>query len=192
MTTAEALEGITDPGLFEILGIRALRLLHPDCECLEHLGVNAQGKTIAGAIDGFGRVPGSKPSRYVTAAFTIAARDDLRRKWYADESSNRVSEGRKKFQTGDLIKACVKAEAMRASEPESIFAVYLCTNQRLDDEIMREGYAIGRQRSVDVVFVGQSCLRDFFDKVNRSVKNSSALDPWTLAQNYFKNCVAKA
>lgn len=165
MTTAEALEGITDEGLFEILGIRTLRRLYPDCECIEHLGVNAQGKTIPGAIDGFGRVPGSQPSRYVAAAFTSAARNELRRKWYTDESSTTSKRG-KKPQVGDLIKACVKADAVRAGEPESTFTVYLCTNQRLDDELMDQGYAIGKRRSVDVVFVGQSSLRDFLDSAD--------------------------
>ena len=163
MTTAEALEGVTDPGLFEILGVRALRALHPECECLEHVGVNAQGKTIVGPVDSFARVPGSDPSRYVSATFTIAARGELRRKWYALGASGPIYKARNTFQAGDLIKACVKAEALRASEPESAFAVYLCTNQRLDDEIMAEGYAIGRQHSVEVVFVGQSRLRDFLD-----------------------------
>jgi hypothetical protein len=163
VTTAEALERITDAGLFEILAVRVLRRLHPDCEYLEHLGVNAQGKTITGPIDGFGRVPGSRPSRYVMAAFTVAARDELRRKWYADGSPNPTPERGRKVQTGDLVKACAKSAVLRKSDPESTFAFYLCTNRRLDDEIMREGYAIGRQCSVEVVFVGQSHLRDFLD-----------------------------
>lgn len=163
MTTAEALEHITDPGRFEILGVRALRVLHPECACLEHVGVNAQAKTIVGPIDSFARVPGSNTSRYVAATFTIAARDELRRKWYARATSTHTSQPRKRFQTGDLIKACLKAEALRASEPGSTFAVYLCTNQRLDDAIMTEGYAIGKQYSVEVVFVGQSRFRDFLD-----------------------------
>ena len=163
MTTAEALEGITDTGLFEILGIRALRRLHAECECLEHLGINAQGKTIVGPIDGFGRVPASAPSRYVAAAFTIAARNELRRKWYTDPGSDRTAKHGRRPQTGDLIDACVKAEVVRARDPGSTFTVYLCTNQRFDEEIMDEGYAIGKQRSVDVVFVGQSRLRDLLD-----------------------------
>jgi hypothetical protein len=166
VTTTEALEGITDEGLFEILGIRALRRLHPDCECIEHLGINAKGKTIPGPIDGFCRIPGSNPSKYITAAFTIAARNELRRKWYAGGSSNASSGHGRKPQPGDLTKACKKAETVRAGEPASTFTVYLCTNQRLDDEIMAEGYAICKQRSVDVVFVGQSRLRDFLDSAD--------------------------
>jgi hypothetical protein len=164
VTTAEALEAITDPGSFEILGIRALRHLHPECECLEHMGVNAQGKPIPGPIDGFARVQGVKPSRYIAAAFTTATRNELRRKWYGDGSSSTARERGRKFDTGDLIKACAEAVRLRTAEPGSTFTAYLCTNQRLDDEIMREGYGIGRERSVEVVFVGQSQLRDFLDR----------------------------
>jgi hypothetical protein len=82
--TAETLEGITDSGSFEILCIRVLRSLFADCECVEHLGVNAQGKTISGPIDAFCRVPGSEPPRYIATAITLAGREELRRKWYAD------------------------------------------------------------------------------------------------------------
>jgi hypothetical protein len=163
VTTAEALEGIADTGLFEILGIRALKRLHPECACLEHLGVNAQGKPVPGPIDGFGRVPDTKPSRYIAAAFTTAGRDKLRQKWYADEGSDSSSADGKSRHTGDLIKACRRADTLRAVEPESSFTVYLCTNQRLDEQIMAAGYAIGNQRSVEVVFVGQSSLRDLLD-----------------------------
>src|SRR5262249_2891596 len=146
-----------------ILGMRALRRLHPECACLEHVGVNAQGKPIPGPIDGFARLQGTKPSRYVAAAFTAAARNELRRKWYGDRSSSAARERGRKLETGDLIKACAQAARLRIDEPKSTFTAYLCTNQRLDDEIMRDGYAIGRQYSVDVVFVGQSQLRDFLD-----------------------------
>src|SRR5262249_35502363 len=88
---------------------------------------------------------------------------ELRRKWYGDRSSSAARERGRKLETGDLIKACAQAARLRIDEPKSTFTAYLCTNQRLDDEIMRDGYAIGRQYSVDVVFVGQSQLRDFLD-----------------------------
>ena len=47
LTTAEAIEGITDAGKFEILATRVLRIEDEDCRFLEHLGVNAAGKTIS-------------------------------------------------------------------------------------------------------------------------------------------------
>ena len=43
LTTAEAIEGITDTGKFEILATRVLRIEDEDCRFLVHLGVNALG-----------------------------------------------------------------------------------------------------------------------------------------------------
>ena len=166
MTTATALERLSDTGKFEILATRALRQLHPECRCLEHLGVNAQGKTIPGPIDGFAQVPGSNPTRYVAAAFTIAARRELKRKWYSDGNRSGSSERQKKSEAGDLVKACREAENLRNYDAESTFTIYLCTNQQLDKEIMDGGYKIARHHSVDVIFLGQSRLRDFLDSAD--------------------------
>jgi hypothetical protein len=44
MITVEAIEGITDNGQFEILALRSLKELKPDCRDVIHLGMNAQGK----------------------------------------------------------------------------------------------------------------------------------------------------
>ncbi len=53
VTTAEALDGITDESAFELLAVRALRELEPECHSLVHLGMNLQGKTIRSPLDGF-------------------------------------------------------------------------------------------------------------------------------------------
>ena len=79
MNTAEALEKITDNGQFEILALRALRELEADCRAIIHLGMNAQGKTIPGPLDGFHLLPGSQPPQYVAARTT--GRASLHSKW---------------------------------------------------------------------------------------------------------------
>jgi hypothetical protein len=66
-TTAEKLQAITDTAEFEILAIRVLKELEPSCAALVHLGINAAGKTIRGALDGFVRVQGSSPAHYIMA-----------------------------------------------------------------------------------------------------------------------------
>src|SRR3972149_4327914 len=102
MTTAAAIEEITDVGQFEILAVRVLRLLDEDCRRIEHLGVNAEGKTIPGALDAFVLVPGSSPLRFVMAAFTTSKREGLKKKWLFDHAESRgphTSGGR-----GGLIK----------------------------------------------------------------------------------------
>src|SRR6266568_3230765 len=84
MTTAEALESMTDAGQFEILATRVLREIDPDCKMVAHSGVNAQGKTIPNPIDGFCLVPGSDPPRYAMTAFTLTSPDGLIGKWLFD------------------------------------------------------------------------------------------------------------
>ena len=61
MKTAEAIECITDAGEFEILATRVLRIADDDYRLLEHMGVNAAGKTIPNPVDAFCRVPGTPP-----------------------------------------------------------------------------------------------------------------------------------
>ena len=62
MTTAEALERLNDAE-FELLAVRSLRELATDCHAIIHMGMNSQGKTIPGPLDGFCRVPGIDTSQ---------------------------------------------------------------------------------------------------------------------------------
>ena len=80
MPTAKAIEEITDAGDFEILATRVLRQTDEDYQHVEHLGVNADGKTIKGPVDGFCKVPSSSPSIYVTAGFSTDVADKIERK----------------------------------------------------------------------------------------------------------------
>jgi len=162
MTTAEKIEAITDTGLFETLGIRTLREIDPDCHAIMHLGINAAGKPISGPVDGFGRVPNSKPSKYVTAAFTTTSRSKLERKWL-NTGPPVPSERAETIELGDLIKAAGKAEIVRLREPDSEFIVFLCTNQRLDDELTQKVFAKAHELRVEVRFLDQTRLRDFLD-----------------------------
>lgn len=134
MTTAEALEGMTDPGQFEILATRVLRAIDSDCEAVAHAGVNAQGKTIPNPIDGFCLVPGSDPPRYIMAAFTLAAASGLIEKWLFDHTTHIPTARRKgplptAADDGDLIKAGREAVAIRANRSTARFVVWLCTNR---------------------------------------------------------------
>jgi hypothetical protein len=150
MTTAEALEGMTDEGEFEILATRALRNLEPDCKALIHMGVNAAGKPVRGPNDAFCRVPGSQPSLYVTAAFTTTNTKDLSRKWLSDD--------------GDIARALRQVESIRRQEPNSRFLLYLCTNRTLNVELQNAAIQRGNQASVEVRFLEQSRLRDHLDQ----------------------------
>jgi hypothetical protein len=121
MTTAEAIEGITDAGMYEILATRALRELESDCRMVAHFGVNAQGKTIANPVDGFCLVPGSSPPRYVMTAFSTTSRDDLERKWLFDHKSAPKAKKATSAAAGDLIKAAREADPLRAKDPTATY-----------------------------------------------------------------------
>ena len=71
MTTALAIEAMTDAGQFEILATRVLRKVDADYARVEHLGVNADGKTVKNPVYGFTMVPGTKPSRFVMAEAAV-------------------------------------------------------------------------------------------------------------------------
>lgn len=163
MTTAEAIEGITDAGEFEILATRVLRITDDDCRLLEHMGVNAAGKTIAGPIDSFCRVPGTDPPRFVMAAFTTEKVESLDRKWLFDRSAARNGKRATAADDGDLVKAGRRAEALRKDYPDAKFVLHLCTNRQPDDELLAKVAKRGHDLGVEVRFLARSRLRDMLD-----------------------------
>src|ERR1035437_7077684 len=121
MTTAEALERINEAE-FELLAVRSLRELEPDCLAVIHMGMNAQGKTIPGPLDGFCRIPGVNPPRFVMIAATAIMLTKLKGKWLSsgingdpDATSPRVKPGKRRngralsIDEGDLPKAAKQA-----------------------------------------------------------------------------------
>jgi hypothetical protein len=163
MNTAEALEGITDAGKYEILSTQALRVLKPDCRSISHFGVNAAGKTIPNVVDGFCLVPGSDPPHYVMTAFATVSKEKLERKWLFDHSSTPNAKKAKDANDGDLIKAGKLAASIRLDQPLARFSVYLCTNRGLDPDIIKSVHVTAHKLGVTADFLEQSKLRDFLD-----------------------------
>lgn len=145
MTTAQAIEAMTDAGEFEILATRVLRIEEEDCRRVEHTGVNAEGKPIPNPVDGFCQVGGTSPRRYVMTAFTTARKADLRRKWLFDHRQATGASQSSPADDGDLVKAARKAEEIRRRQPNAVCRVYLCTNKLLDDGLMAEVYDAAAQ-----------------------------------------------
>jgi hypothetical protein len=174
-STTEKIEGISDSGVFERLGIRVLKEIDQDCRAIILLGQNAVGKTIPGPVDGFGRVPGSSPSTYVTAAFTTISLAKLEQKWLAEDDSSSGSKppvkgksGKAKRkralrESGDLIKAAKNTAELREAEPDAHFIVYLCTNRRLENELLKKVLIAAARLQVEVRFLDQATLEGFLD-----------------------------
>jgi hypothetical protein len=144
LKTAVALEALTDAGDFEMLAVRCLRALYPECQELEHVGGNAKGQPIPDPLDAFCRVQDSQDLLFVMACCSLAA--DLNTKVERD-----------------IEKAAQEAITLRESFSNAKFRVFVCTTAEPSSRLMTRTYAFGAQRQIEVVFVGRSRLRDFLD-----------------------------
>jgi hypothetical protein len=163
MTTAKAIEKITDAGAFEVLATRVLRQIDTDYARIEHLGVNADGKTVKNPLDGFSRVPGSNPSRYVMAAFSTDATTKIERKLLFDHTELSKGNKYKDADDGDLVKAARKADLIRLQDEDAEFIFTFCTNKQPNAEVMQAGYAAGKTVGIEVRFLARSGIRDHLD-----------------------------
>lgn len=164
MNTAEELEKITDRAKFELLVTSVLRKDNRDYAAIIHTGINAHGETIRSPLDGFCRVPGSVPPRFILVEHTTTDRDGLEKKWLYDHSnakSTNVSESK----DGDLLKAGREAQKVRKDFPDAKFTVILTTNQHLPKgvEFLKKVYKKAAELGVDVDIWEQSRLVDFLD-----------------------------
>lgn len=131
--TAAHLEEISDTS-FELLATAVLRFEDADCRALIHTGLNAAGRPIASPVDGFVRVPGSRPPRYVLVQHTtVTDPQKLRAKWLSG-----LVGGKEK---GDLLKAVGEAEQIQSETPDAQFRVILSTSRRVAPSLAKEVYA---------------------------------------------------
>ncbi|MFC1834344.1 hypothetical protein ACFL2Q_06385 [Thermodesulfobacteriota bacterium] len=163
MTTAKAIDAITDPAVFERLAIQVLRIEDEDCRMLEHTGVSATGKCVADPLDGFCLVPGTKPERFIMVASTTTEAHRLKRKWLFDHRKGSRAKSANEKDDGDLVKAARLAEDLRKDYPNAVFRLHLCTNRSLDSDFMTHVYKAGKQVGVTPVFLAQSRIRDCLD-----------------------------
>jgi hypothetical protein len=174
MTTAETLERLNDAE-FELLAVRSLRELDTDCQAVIHMGMNAQGKTIPGPLDGFCRVPGINPPRFVMIAATTTSLNKLTQKWLApiggQNTKPKTTKGKsgasKKTPAapaeGDLTKAAKQAVSLRQEDATASFILYLAMNRALSPELEKAARHAGVSAGLEVRFLEQSQLRDFLD-----------------------------
>ncbi len=154
METAKALEGISNPGKFELIATSVLRKQNKDYAAIIHTGINVKGKPINSPVDGFCLVPRSDPPRFLLVEHTTTDRDGLQNKWLS------ILEGKE----GDLIKASRKAEDIRKSFPNAKFTVILTTNKRLNNiDFLKKVYKKADDEGIDVDIWEQSRLVSFLD-----------------------------
>ncbi len=153
---------MSDAGAFEVLATRVLRQTDTDYARIEHLGVNADGKTVKNPLDGFCRVPGVNPSRYVMAAFSTDVITKIERKLLFDHTKSKGKKY-KDADDGDLVKAARAASQLREQDEGAEFIFTFCTNKQPNAEVMQAGYTAGKTVGIEVRFLARSSIRDHLD-----------------------------
>jgi hypothetical protein len=150
MTTAAILESITDRSQFELLATSILRRAVPNYAGIIHTGINANGETIVSPIDGLHKIPHSNPPHYVFIQHTTTDRNRLEYKWLTADDA-------------DLPKALEQFRGVREKQPEADLTVVLCTNQRVDADLVLDGEQWGYDHQIAVDIWEQSRIADFLD-----------------------------
>ena len=123
-TTSEALERLTDAGLFEQLATAVLRHSKPVYEHLVHTGINSTGKTIKSPLDGICFEPGANPPHMIAVHHTTTSLKDLRTKWLSTSPP------------GDVATAVAFAKKQREKQPNLRATLVLTTNKEPDADLV--------------------------------------------------------
>lgn len=163
MTTAEALEAMTDRGKFELLATSVLRKSNKNYEAVLHLGINASGETVQAPVDGFCLIPGSNPPHFVMIQHTTTDRSGLEKKWLFDYKNASSTTKASASDNGDLIKAGNLTSELRKNFPDGQFTLVLSTNQHLSGDLPAKVYTQAAQFNIACDIWEQSRFADFLD-----------------------------
>jgi hypothetical protein len=160
--TTATLARITDEGLFERLATAILREANPLYAALTHPGVNAEGKTIPGPLDGIAFVPAVEPPHLIAVHHTTTGRENLRRKWlegwsFAGDDSSRASG------TGDLPKTAAIVAEERRRTPSLRATLVLTCNEEPREDLVRDIHAVALSCRISVDLWSNSRLAHFLD-----------------------------
>lgn len=150
MTTAAALEALTDRARFELLATSVLRKAEPRYAGIIHTGINAEGETIVSPVDGLSLLPDSNPPHYVFVQHTTTDRARLRGKWLTATDA-------------DLLKAAAEARRVRQTQSNAVVTVVLTTTQRVDLDFAQDVYREAAAHNVVTDIWDQHRLANFLD-----------------------------
>jgi hypothetical protein len=162
---------MTDEGEFELLATSVLRKHSQEYTAILHTGVNAEGKTVPSALDGFCLIPNSNPPHFLLVEHTITKGKSLEKKWLYDHAAFQAvkSSSPKKIKSplksddGDLIKAGREAEKLRKAFPNAKFTAILTTNRTLSTDLAVKIYKKASELGISVDFWDQSRIANFLD-----------------------------
>ena len=145
------LEKITDEGLFERLADAVLREEDHQCRQLSHLGVNAEGKTIKGPLDGLVYVMDECGKRHMLAVHHTTCRAaGLRTKWLNETD-------------GDVTKTLREFREARKGNPDLRGTLILTTNRDPAPELIHEVEFASQKEGMEAIIYPASALSHFLD-----------------------------
>ncbi|MBV1872337.1 MAG: hypothetical protein KUG83_07290 [Gammaproteobacteria bacterium] len=162
--TLKALADITETGLFERLATSVLREANPVYEPFVHTGVNTDGKTVKGPIDGVVFVKNSQRPDMISVHHTTGDRDKLEKKWLYDPSTvKRRKKNVKQEGAGDIVKTIAIYKDQRARTPDLVGTLVLTVTSEPAQELVRETEAIARDAGITIDLWWDSCMAHFLD-----------------------------
>lgn len=162
--TEQALEDITDAGLFEKLATDVLREANPIYRALVHTGVNATGKPIKSPVDGICFVKGANPPHMVAVHHATTSYKDLEKKWLHNPSTVKPRKGSKPtVPAGDLIKTVEIVKQEREHTADLRVTLILTTNTEPNEKLVRNVEAAGRTYDIAIDIWSRSRLSHFLD-----------------------------
>lgn len=162
--TLKALADITDTGLFERLATSVLREAKPIYEPLVHTGVNTDGKTVKGPIDGIVFIKDSQPPHMISVHHTTGDRDKLEKKWLHDPSTvKRRKPDSKPDGPGDILKTIAVYEDERKRSPGLVGTLVLTVTSDPSQELVRKTEAIARNAGITIDLWPASRMAHFLD-----------------------------
>jgi hypothetical protein len=156
--TARALSQLTDQGLFERLATAVLREANPLYATLTHSGINADGKTIRGPVDGIAIHSDGQSQHLIAVHHTVSARDELRRKWLSGSNSVPV-----KGPPGDLQKTASIYTTERSRIPGLNATLVLTTIHEPTEDLVRDVHAAGLAVGINIDLWPRSRITHFLD-----------------------------
>jgi hypothetical protein len=163
--TAEALAAISDEGLFERLATAVLRAAKPELYGnLTHPGINPDGRTIKGPLDGVSFVAGAHPRHLVAVHHTITTSDGLKAKWLRDPQTIKPRKrSRSVAYPGDLIKTIAIVKEERATTPDMHATLALTTTTEPREDVTRGAAALAHTHNIDLDVWTRERIAHFLD-----------------------------
>ncbi len=115
-----------------------------------HVGINEDGKTVPGPVDGIGYIWIDGKRRMLAVHHTTCRRKDLPSKWLSDPES-------------DINKTLRELDQQREKDPDLGATLVLTTNREPSTQLVHNVATAGHDASMEIRILGVSALAHFLD-----------------------------